>query len=77
MGFRYHLTLDRVTGRSTTGQYFYGGRFIFCNKATLTGAKKDAAEEMKTGHYNHAEIFDRETGEHIERFPGTEWRIKQ
>jgi hypothetical protein len=75
MGFRFSLSLDRVTGRSTTGKYYYSGYFSFCNKSTLTEAKECAAEEIKTGHYNHATIHDRETGEEIERFTGTEWRV--
>lgn len=75
---RYNLSLDRVTGMSTTGQYFYGGNFSFCNYDNLKIAKDKASEAMKNGYYNHAQIFDREDKTTIERLFGQDWKeIKQ
>ena len=73
--FRYSVSLDRVTGLKKDGGYFFGGSFLMGNRNDLTSAKLYAREEMKRGYYNHAEIYDRETGENIECFTGTEWRV--
>lgn len=74
---RYALSLDRVTGRKSTGGYFYAGTFSFRKFGDLTSAKQEARDEMKKGYFNHATIYDREEATGIECFTGTEWRGEQ
>ena len=69
----FSVSLDRVEGRSTTGKYFYGGRFQFSKKETMTEAKSSVKEAFKAGYFNHATIYDRSEGTEIEKFSGGEW----
>lgn len=73
MGARYSIAVDRVTGISTTGKYFYGGRFVFAKAQAMQDAKSEVSGELKQGYFNHAIIADRETGEEIEKFYGHDW----
>ena len=69
----FAVSLDRVRGRSTTGQYFYGGTMQFSKFGTMTEAKEEVSDAFKSGYFNHARIYDQSDRTEIERFSGGEW----
>ena len=71
----FAVSIDRVYGRSTTGQYFYGGKMLFSKCGTMAEAKSKVSDAFKSGYFNHATIYEQSDGTEIERFHGGEWAI--
>lgn len=73
----FAVSLDRVTGVSTHGKYFYGGRMLSTKHGTMQEAKERVAEEFKAGYFNHATIWDQAEKTGVERFIGQDWTAER